>query len=60
MIACHKIITPNCHKHRGSAKAAVVIALQDVERAVMGAIEGYGTKANIHIKVEIERIEEVA
>jgi len=54
--ACHKIITPNCQKVHGSPQFAAFKALAEIETAALDALKGYGAEANIHIKVEIERI----
>jgi len=56
MIAKHKIITPNCHEVQGSPEKAIEIALHEIKQSVIDAVKGYGEEANIHIKVEIERL----
>ncbi len=54
MKAEHLIITPNCQKMRGQ-DGVVDYVLDEMRKAIKGAIKGYGDKANYHVILEIER-----
>jgi len=51
------VITSNCIKHHGSFEAALAVALKEVSDAALMCDEGWHGKANIHLVVEVERVE---
>ncbi|KKN36247.1 hypothetical protein LCGC14_0775370 [marine sediment metagenome] len=53
------IITPDCIRHHGSFETALAVALKEVEDAALMCNESWGERANVHVVVEVERIEVV-
>lgn len=55
--AQHAIITPTCRRNKGDA-GALNEAFSRLRKQYEQSVEGWGDRANYHIKLEIERLPE--
>lgn len=56
IVAQHAIITPTCRANRSDI-GAFEEAVARLRRQYEQSVEGWGDKANYHLKLEIERLE---